>query len=520
MNMNRRDFFKGAAAVGGLATLVGLAGCGPRGNQELGNTGNDAPAPVDIVPSSTEECDICVVGAGVSGLSAAVQAAELGASVIAVEASDTPGGGGRMGVEGSFGLGSTMFKESGIQVDRIDILRSEMTMAQNRPNAQLWNDLMDQAGENIDWLIEQGVEFSGEIDDYHGGKFPVFHWYKNGRCADGYVPPMTARAEALGVQFMLKTWAKHLIKDDQGKVTGVFVQPDDSDDWIQINAKAVILASGGFGSNPEIVAKIGYEEDRIDHMFEFAKGDGYLMALEAGAKDALSNCCDQIAPMISALPKGQSNMLLGIDPTIPWVNDECERFYDEDIVVECMSYSNPPKWNQKDYFMIWDQGILDNFTSWGVDGVDIPAEIQKAIQTDNGVLYASDSWEELAGKFNLDPAALKATVDEYNAMCRAGSDDLFGKDPQYLKELATPPFYMARPYWVVFCVVGGISTNRHSQVITENLVPIEGLYAIGNDGCMLYRNIYTIDTPGTCSGFGIASGRASAKHAFENYVSA
>lgn len=76
-----------------------------------------------------------------------------------------------------------------------------------------------------------------------------------------------------------------------------------------------------------------------------------------------------------------------------------------------------------------------------------------------------------------------------------------------MKAMETGPFYIARPMWIVFCAVGSIGTDRTIQVVDSHPNPIEGLYATGNDGCMLSRNIYTIDTPGTCSGFGIASGR-------------
>lgn len=524
LELNRRNFLKGALVTGGLIAATGLVGCvssdsgSGDGAAEVANDATQEVTNEEIVPSETMDCDICIVGAGLSGLSACVQAGELGATVVALESTDSTGGGGRVGVEGSFGLGSSMFKEKGIEIDKTEILRDELSQSQQRADATLWLDLMDVAGENIDWLVGQGVEFSGEIDNYHTGKFDVFHWYKNGHCAEGYVPPMTTRAEELGVQFVYQTSAKQLIQDESGKVVGVYAQNEESGEWVQVNAKAVVLATGGIGSNPELVARIGYDAGRIGHMFEFAKGDGYQMAMSLGAKDMIPGCCDQNAPMIPALPQGQSNMLFGIEPEIPWVNQDCKRFYAEDIVVSNMSYSNPPKWNQKDYFMIWDQKVLDTFDSWGTDGNDIPALIEEAVQTDNGSVYAADSFAELAEKFGLDGAALEETVSEYNRMCSEGKDELFGKDPQYMQALDTPPYYMARPIWVVFCVVGCIGTDHNAQVITPTFDPIPGLYAIGNDGCMLYRNIYTIDTPGTCSGWGIASGRKAVSHAYENYV--
>lgn len=82
--------------------------------------------------------------------------------------------------------------------------------------------------------------------------------------------------------------------------------------------------------------------------------------------------------------------------------------------------------------------------------------------------------------------------------------------------LSTPPFYIAKPMSMFLMSIGGIATNENSQVIDDNLDPIPGLYAIGVDGCMLYRNVYTINCPGSCSGNSVFTGRTAAQHAVEN----
>ncbi|WP_165248191.1 FAD-dependent oxidoreductase [Adlercreutzia sp. ZJ141] len=521
--LNRRSFLKSIVVTGGIAAVASLTGCStkPDPNQDGGDTSQETnPTAQSITPSESINCQLCVIGAGLSGLAACVQAGELGINVVALESTDAAGGGARMGVEGSFGINSAMAKVSGVEVDQRAILKDELSQAQQRNNALLWKDLFDVAGENIDWLVKNGVEFSGIIDNYHTGKFNTFHWYKNGHASEGYVPQMSAKAEELGVNFIFNTTAKRLIQDDAGKVIGVYAERNDGS-WIQVNADAIILSSGGFGSNPEIVARIGYEPDRLGCMFEAAQGYGYQMAIAAGAKDTIPGCCDQNAPMIGSLPKGQTNMLFCMEPKIPWINEECERFYAEDIVVSNMSYSNPPKWNQKDYFIIFDQKIVDDYSSWGTDStLDFPHQIDAAVQSGDGSVYRCNTIEELAACYDLNTDALVSCIEDYNRMCAAGDDEFFGKDPQYLQAIENGPFYIARPMWVVFCVVGGIGTNRNTEVIDDHFNVIPGLYAVGNDGCMLYRNIYTIDTPGTCSGWGIASGRKAVQHAYENYISA
>lgn len=518
MSIDRRSFIKGALATGGFAAVAGLTACASGSDKGSGEAQTTTGEQATIEPSETLECDICVVGAGLSGLSACVQAGELGLSVIALESSDAVGGGARMGVEGSFGIESEMASKAGVHVSRQEILLDELSQAQQRNDALLWKDFFDVSGENIDWLVKQGVEFSGTIDNYHSGKFDTFHWYKDGKASAGYVPAMSARAEELGVEVVVGTTAKKLVTDSDGKVCGVYAQKK-GDEWIQVNAKAVILASGGFGSNAELVARIGYDPDRLGRMFEFAQGYGYQMAMEVGAKDMIPGCCDQNAPMLAGVPQGQTNMLFCLEPEIPWINENCERFYAEDIVVTNMSYSNPPKWNQKDYFMIWDTKMLESYSSWGVDSTgDFSELVETAAETDDGSVYRCDTIRELAACYDLDADALESFVEDYNRMCAEGKGEFFGKSPEYMQPIENGPFYIARPIWVVFCVVGGIATNRDTQVVREQFVPIDGLYAIGNDGCMLYRNIYTIDTPGTCSGWGIASGRKAVDHAYETYI--
>ena len=163
--------------------------------------------------------------------------------------------------------------------------------------------------------------------------------------------------------------------------------------------------------------------------------------------------------------------------------------------------------------------MLESYSSWGVDSIgDFSELVETAAETDDGSVYRCDTIRELAACYDLDADALESFVEDYNRMCAEGKDEFFGKSPEYMQPIENGPFYIARPIWVVFCVVGGIATNRDTQVVREQFVPIDGLYAIGNDGCMLYRNIYTIDTPGTCSGWGIASGRKAVDHAYETYI--
>ena len=122
---------------------------------------------------------------------------------------------------------------------------------------------------------------------------------------------------------------------------------------------------------------------------------------------------------------------------------------------------------------------------------------------------------DLAGRFNLDADALKAAVDCYNELCGEGADSDFGKAAGLMAPIETPPFYLAKLSYNYFFSVGGITTDGRHRVLDGRRNPIEGLYAIGNDGNMLYRNVYTINMPGVAFGHQVNSGREAANAVLE-----
>ena len=145
-------------------------------------------------------------------------------------------------------------------------------------------------------------------------------------------------------------------------------------------------------------------------------------------------------------------------------------------------------------------------------------EDQKALEnalsgTWDKSLYKADTIEELANHFGIDPAALKATVEEYNSYCDAGADPDFGKDPMWLQAFRTPPYYLAKLEPMLVAVDGGVTTNIKAEAVDDELDTIPGLYAAGLDGAMLWRNVYTQNIGGTMMGNNIHTGRVAAQSA-------
>ena len=378
MEMNRRTFIETAA---GAAIAANIA----------------APAIADegINPTETYDCDIVIVGAGLSGLCACVEAGHQGLSTICVEGMSVTGGGAGMGVEGSFGIESSLTKAMNLHVDPREVYATEMVNSQWRADGGCWMDFMYQSGANIDWLIEQGVMFEPTVDDYHGKDFNTFHWYKDGACGVGFVPPMTAKAEELGVQFMFETLGKKLIQNEDGEVCGLYAQKKESDDYIRINAKAVILASGGIGSNKELVSQIGYPIDQLDCMFEFATGNGYLMATEIGAHSMMGVTADQSGSYFPGYMKGMDNIMWAVAPQLLWVNEDAARFFPEDNSIVCLSNSNAPKLAQKAHYALWDTAMMKDYTERNcITGNYIGDIIDSAIAEGGQGLYRADTVED------------------------------------------------------------------------------------------------------------------------------
>lgn len=541
--ISRRSFLAGASALGAIAGL-GLFGCSQTstadstksqaGSTEVITSTSKADS-VEKQTSSTEaitaarwvpesvdktyDTDILIVGCGGSGLACAVQSAENGADIIVIEKSNQPGGNANF-VEGIFAINSKPQQEMGIEIKPADIIDAELNRGQYRQNGALWLDLCLKSADNIDWLLEQGCLFSGVIDDYHGGLFQTFHWWEEDKAGVGYVEPMVRRLSELGVKPHLETAAKSLIMENN-KVAGVYAEGPEGN--IQYNAKAVIFATGGFGGNPEMIAKQGWDTSSLVIIGSpNAAGDAYRMAMEVGGKDFLPDSCQSVLGHIKALPivnmADPANPISGYfgiasGGPVLWVNEYADRYTNEDIRTQNMVLPSVTGKSNKANYCIFDQNIYETF--YGITD-EARSTFEESLEENEGEsLFKADSIEELASKFDLDPKDLNSTIERYNELCAKGSDDDFAKPSDMMIPIEKGPFYIGKLGYSFFFTVGGIWTNKNRQVLNEDKDPIPGLYAIGNDGGMLYRNVYTINMPGTAFGNQVNSGREAANNALE-----
>lgn len=531
MNLTRRGFMSGAAALG-VALAGGLVACSPDGANSGSSSKSDAAEPRADAPApetidETVDIDIVVVGAGISGLSAAVQASENGNTVLVLEKAAAAGGNGA-GTEGIFAVGSSLQKEQGIEIDAVEIIRTELEESQWRSSGALWYDMVSHSAENFDWLQKNGVTFSGSVDNYGSGLFDTMHWWADNAGAVGYVPAMQAAAESNGATFRFSTAVTSLIIAEDGAVVGAYAQ-DEGGQVLQVNAKAVILASGGIGANTELLPEAGMPQDALNDMIVMCvptvSGAGFTMARKAGCKSYLPNASIQsfcaiegfpmdTEPPYSALNCGSAIATCGLGI---WVDQDAMRFTDESIsltfnvatpAITCMG--------NRESFVIFTQHLLDSLSADPADKEYLDAALETTLGKS---VFEADTYERLAELCGLDPTTLTNTIEMYNGFCAQGFDGQFGKPASFLSPLAEPPYYAAKISNLFIVVDGGIATNIRAEVLDDERLPIQGLYAVGLDGAMLWHNVYTQNMPGTCVANNVHTGRVAANSA-KGYIEA
>ncbi len=504
--ISRRGFIGALAVAGAAGVAAGITGCSDSTTQTAETANTTAPQNV----SQTYDVDILVVGLGMSGLTAAVQAGLLGANTLGIEKMGVTGGDG-IGVEGIFAIDSSLEKQQGIEIDPVAVIKGEIESSQWVANGNLWMKLVKSSGANVDWLIEQGVQFSGVIDDYHGNsEYQDFHWFNGNVASTGYIPQMTAKAKELGVQMLFDTPCTSLITED-GKVVGAYAQNVDDGD-IQINAKAVILATGSWGQNEEYIKQRGFNYENFRYGgVDGHTGDGVMMATKIGGRNFVSNATFNSTNTIGDF-KYKSAFIwnAGGGGSSLFVNENADRFINEDFGQSNFELQSVPALTHKQMYSVFDRSILEGWLAAAAD------ELETVDTADDDDLFVADTLEEAATAAGLDVDAFMATIRQYNSICTAGVDTDFGKNLKFLAAIEHPPYYIGRLTQMFLIAIGGVETNENCQVVDNEKTAIEGLYAIGTDGCMIYRNIYTINVGGTCNANNVNSGRVAAQHACES----
>ena len=559
--MSRRAFLKNsgltvAAATTG-ASLLGAESAAAQEptvlNAELAAQPWSFEVPPDPIPESdiaaTVEAEVIVVGAGIAGLAVACAAAENGAQVVVISASRRPtyrGGSNHAAY-------SKVMEAQGI--DRYDVdkfFRRELSAAGYNVDQEKWWRFYNNSEEAMNWMIDKmeaaGYETAMEVCNDEGGFDQPMHQPAGSHCwlsADMRTAGMGAEYEAAvleqgaidaGATFYYQTVGKQLVREDNntGRVSAVIAQGTDGTYTKYVGSKAIVLATGDFSNDREMMAKYcpmalpllndagdaGY--DNNFKMGGLMPGDGHKMGLWVGAawQKTLPN-----APMMGG-GAGPGSKAYGTHTGLK-VNANGIRYGNENISGSFAAMDALHQPGQLVY-SIWGTNYAEAAAPWHAFGEVLgadptpPADIiqQWQAQVESGAYVSGDTVEEVIEKLGLPPDVTLATVNRYNELAAAGVDEDFHKSPELLIPITEAPFYGASGGAGFLTVCGGLRTSAKMQVCDANDTPIPGLYNVGIMVGDFYSNHYTFRVEGNnlganCLTFGYLTGRDIANGTLE-----
>jgi fumarate reductase flavoprotein subunit len=463
------------------------------------------------IKGNTIKARLVIIGGGGAGLSAALTAAERGATGIVVVEKRSRLGGNTALAGGLFACESPVQAREKIVADRDFLFKKAMDWAHwSRIDPAILRAFLGKSGDTILWLEEKGLEFN-LIRFYPGQQPPVQHNPKGNGAH--LIKVLAQDCHDSGVQVLLQSSCKKIIRGKDGKIAGVLVVKDDEE--IEIKAECVIIATGGFAGNHELLKKYfpSYCEGLSLSGLPLT-GDGLFLAKEAGA------AIEDSATMVKEGPRFDLHkwplMTFERDPSTVWVNKEGKRFIDEEIGYHVFESVNAMlRQPDKVSYALFDAATRKIFEG------KMPG-LEKAIrvEADKGRVKIADSWDEIARWIGAEPEVLKNTISQYNDFCRQGYDEDFAKERRYLKPMDTAPYYAIRGLAVMLDTIGGIRINEHMEVLDKQNNPIPGLYAAGVVTSGWESEIYCSALSASAFGFAINSGRIAGEKAvrYDNNV--
>ena len=477
--------------------------------------------PSDLVSKNTsttkakdieETVDVVVVGAGGAGMTAAITATDAGKKVIVVESQPIAGGnsvrstGGMnaaktpyqdknefkeaAGVEKTLATAAEKFADNETITALAATVKSQWDTYQANPqgyfdsvelmeldtliggkgknNPELVKALAENSAAAIEWLASIGADVKN-VGAFGGASVKRIHRPVN---ADGkvtavgayIVPILEKNLQDRNVQFLFDTTANEIIMKD-GKAVGIKATGKDGNK-VTINAKSVVIATGGFGANAEMVEKYKPElKGFATTNAEGAQGQGIDMATAVGAATVDMDQI-QIHPTVHIEEDGNAHLItegLRGDGAI-LVNAEGKRFYDEVSTRDKVSAAIIAQ-PEKSAWLVVDQSMVDKSA--------VIAGYIKSGYTVTGATY-----EELAKAMGVDEATFTSTMNTWNQAVEAKSDAEFGRT-SFANPLTTAPYYAIKITPAVHHTMGGIVINPKAEVLNEKGEAISGLYAAG-----------------------------------------
>ena len=459
---------------------------------------------------STVDADVVVVGAGGAGMTAAITAAAEGKSVVILE-SQSMVGGNSVRATGGMNAGKTVYQDenefgesAGVEktlktaaekyadnetitalaktvseqwaayqanptgyFDSVELMELDTMIGGKGINdPELVETLCANSADAIDWLDEHGITLHN-VSSFGGASVKRIHRPVN---AEGktvsvgsyMIPLLQENCEKAGVKMMLDTTATEILTDANGAAVGVKATGA-SGETVTVNAKAVVLASGGFGANLDMVVK--YKPELKGFMTTNApgiQGQGIEMAQAIGAATVDMDQI-QIHPTVEANTAALITEGLRGDGAI-LINEEGQRFIDEVGTRDVVSAAEIAQTGSYSWLVV-DQAMAD-----------ASSVIQGYIK--KGYTVTGATYEELGKAMGVDAAAFAETMEKWNGYVEAKNDPDFGRT-SFANPLNTAPYYAVKVTAGVHHTMGGLKINANTEVLNEKGEVIPGLFAAG-----------------------------------------
>ena len=459
---------------------------------------------------STVEADVVVVGAGGAGMTAAITAAGEGKSVVILE-SQSMVGGNSVRATGGMNAGKTVYQDenefgesAGVEktlktaaekyadnetitalaktvseqwaayqanptgyFDSVELMELDTMIGGKGINdPELVETLCANSADAIDWLDEHGITLHN-VSSFGGASVKRIHRPVNDEgkvvsVGSYMIPLLEENCKKAGVQILLNTTANEILTDANGAAVGVKATGS-TGETVTVNAKAVVLTTGGFGANLDMVVK--YKPELKGFMTTNAagiQGQGIEMAEAIGAATVDMDQI-QIHPTVEANTAALITEGLRGDGAV-LINAEGKRFIDEVGTRDVVSAAEIAQTGSYSWLVV-DQAMVDNSSV-------IQGYIKK------GYTVTGATYEELAKAMGVDEAALAETMNNWNGYVEAKNDPDFGRT-SFANPLNTAPYYAIKVTAGVHHTMGGLKINPNTEVLNENGEVIPGLFAAG-----------------------------------------
>lgn len=484
---------------------------------------------------NTRDADLVIIGGGGAGITAAVEALEQGLKKVIVVEKRSSSGGNAMFANGIFACDTKVQRLNMVDMPADEVYTKGLAWHHfSQVNPRILRNYINKTADTVHWLMDKGVEF--EIGTEHRMTFnqePSWHIAKapegkeekgKGELARfGHVMKLlTTLFQEQGGEILYKTDCKQILKNEEGRISGVLLTQGEQE--FQVNAPCVLLTTGGFIGNKDLLKKyFKMYDETFGGFFVPMMGDGIELAGNAGA--ALEDYATLVRENCFSSDKMKDTYLTvaAREPNIMWVNKHGRRF-----VAETAGFQLQPSVNVlytqpgKVAYALYDESMIEEVMR---DGWKLPRapsiKIETGLKEKLRDSAASGEWVKIADKISdlaewigCSAEQLEQSVTEYNQFCEHGYDKDFVKERRFLVPYGPGPYYLVKFRTLIIETAGPVRVDEKMQVLDDDYQPIPGFYAAGSVTAGWLSNDYCGEFLfGSALSYAMCSGRIAVENA-------